>query len=85
VGNRLGSRGLELPALGAPAPGGTSEAERFGGPPILSTVFTGGLRGAVWLRRRLVYEPFGPLNSLHTLGLLPAPIKATRLLKSVLG
>ena len=35
--------------------------------------------------RRLVYEPFGLLNRLHTLALLPAPIKATRLLKSALG
>jgi hypothetical protein len=35
--------------------------------------------------RRLMHEPFGPLNSLHALSLLPAPIKATRLLKRALG
>src|SRR5439155_16666993 len=41
------------------------------------------LRGRMY--RRLMYEPFGPLNSLHTLSLLPAPIKGTRLFKSALG
>jgi len=33
----------------------------------------------------LRHEPFSPPNSLHTLSLLPAPIKTTRLLKSALG
>jgi hypothetical protein len=32
-----------------------------------------------------MYEPFGPLNSLHTLRVLPAPIKGMSLLKSALG
>jgi hypothetical protein len=36
-------------------------------------------------RERLMHEPFGPLNCLHTLSLLAAPIKTTRLLNGALG
>ena len=37
------------------------------------------------LRRKLMHEPFGPLDSLHTLSLLPVPIKAARLPQRGLG